>query len=47
MVSPVLYTHLHLMLLLPEGRTGEGWEPSKKGKFFLQIGWHWKEKYFY
>jgi hypothetical protein len=32
------------MLLLPEGQTGEAWEPCKKNTV-LEIGELWTEKY--
>jgi hypothetical protein len=34
------------MLLLPEGQTGEGWEPSKN-KALLEIRQQWTAKYFH
>jgi hypothetical protein len=33
------------MLLLPEGRTGEAWEPSKSN-VVTEIGEYWSENYF-
>jgi len=33
------------MLLLPEGKRGEEWDFSKNS-VLLEIGQHWKEKYF-
>jgi len=33
------------MSLLPEGQTGEAWEPSKKSNHLMEIGVHWREKY--
>jgi len=34
------------MLLLPEGQTGETWEPSKKNAV-SEISERWEEKYFH
>jgi hypothetical protein len=35
------------MLLLPEGQTGEAWEPFEKQSSFSEIGEHWIEKNLY
>jgi hypothetical protein len=42
----VSFHHCSILAALPEGRTGEDWEPSKKGMLFLEIGERWLERTF-